>query len=203
MLSKLSKLLHSWARGWRILALVAGFVAFEAITLPRLQAAPGGNIVSLDAQLFYTPEQAFATVASYGDAARFWIPVYLTWDVVNPILYTLIFSLLISWLLRRGFNDNVAQDAILRHTPASSKAKSRLQKLNLLLVGAGLCDLLENICIVTLLAVYPTQPAVVAWLSTICTVSKMSFLGVSALLILVGVVAAAMKTLSRGRMASP
>jgi len=182
MLSSLSRRLHSWARWWLILALVAGFVVFEAITLPRLQAAPGGSIVSLDAQLFYTPEQAFATVAAYGDARRFWIPIYLTWDIVNPILYTLVFSLLISWLFQRSF-----------------KAGSKLQKLNVLPVGAGLCDLLENICIVTLLAVYPAQPAVVAWLSTICTVSKMSFLGVSTLLILVGLVMAAVKALSHAR----
>jgi len=180
MLSKLSRLLHSWARGWRILALVAAFVVFEAITLPRLQAAAGGNIVSLDAQLFYTPEQAFATVAAYGNARRFWIPVYLTWDVVNPILYTSIFGLLISWLFRRGF-----------------KAESKLQKLNLLPVGAGLSDLLENLCIVTLLAVYPAQPAAVAWLSTVCTVSKMGFLGVSTLLILVGLVTAVVNGLKK------
>jgi hypothetical protein len=185
-LSNLSRRLHSWAKGWLILALIAAFVIFEAITLPRLQAAPGGNVVSLDAQLFYRPEQAFATMAAYGDARRFWIPIYLTWDVANPIFYTLIFSLLISWLFRRGF-----------------KAESKRQRLNLLPFGAGLCDLLENLCIVTLLAVYPAQPAAVAWLSTICTVSKMGFLSVSALLILVGLVAAAVKALSRGRMASP
>lgn len=179
MLSNLSRRLHSWARGRRILALVAGFVAFEAITLPRLQAAPGGDIVSLDAQLFYRPEQAFATVAAYGAARDFWIPVYLTWDVANPIFYTLIFSLLISWLFQRGF-----------------KPESKLQRLNVLPVGAGLCDLLENLCIVTLLAAYPARPAAVAWLSTICTVGKMGFLGLSTLLVLVGLIAAVVKALA-------
>jgi len=181
MLSRLSRHLYSWTRGWLILALIAGFVIFEVITLPRLQAAPGGNIVSLDAQLFYTPERAFATVAAYDDARRFWIPIYLTWDVANPIFYTLIFGLLISWLFRR------------------CQLSESWHLLNLLPVGAGLCDLVENLCIVTLLAVYPAQPAAVAWLSTICTVSKMSFLGVSTLLILVGLVAAVGKALSRGR----
>jgi len=87
----------------------------------------------------------------------------------------LAFSLLISWLFQRSF-----------------KPGSKLQKLNVLPVGAGLFDLLENICIVTLLTVYPAQPAVVAWLSTVCTMSKMSFLGMSTLLILVGLVKAAM-----------
>jgi hypothetical protein len=174
VLSKLSMRFHSWARGWLILALFAAFVAFVAVTLPLLQAAPGGSIASLDTQLYYTPEEAFSTVASYGDAGRFWIRIYLTWDIVNPILYTLAFSLLISWLFQRGF-----------------KPGSKLQELNVLPVGAGLFDLLENVSIVTLLAVYPAQPAVVAWLSTVCTMSKISFLGMSTLLILVGLVKAA------------
>ncbi len=183
MLSGLSRLLYSWARGWRILALVTAFVAFEAITLPRLQAAPGGRIVSLDQQLFYRPVQVFATVAAYGEARGFWLPIYLTWDVANPIFYTLIFGLLISWLFKG--------------CQLSESWQPWPFGLNLLPLGAGLCDLLENLCIVTLLAVYPAQPAAVAWLSTICTLGKMGFLGVSALLIVVGLVAAVGRTLSR------
>jgi hypothetical protein len=175
MLSKFSKLFHYWARGWIILVLFAAFVVYVAITLPVLQAAPGGNIQALDAQFFYTPEKAFSTVASYGDAASLWSRLYLTWDIVNPILYTLTFSLFISWLFQRGF-----------------KPESKLQKLNVLPAGSGLFDLLENISIVTLLTVYPTQPVVVAWLGTVCTMLKVSFLGLSALLILTGLVKAAM-----------
>ncbi|KPJ61593.1 MAG: hypothetical protein AMJ46_00355 [Latescibacteria bacterium DG_63] len=174
MLSGLSRLFHSWARGWVILVLFAAFVVFVAVTLPLLQDAPGGSVVSLDARFFYTPEEAFSTVASYGDAGGFWILIYLTWDIVNPILYTLSFSLVISWLFQRSF-----------------KRGSKLQRLNVLPVGAGLFDLLENVCIVTLLTVHPAQPAIVAWLSTICTMSKMSFLGLSTLLILAALVKAA------------
>jgi hypothetical protein len=171
MLSKLSRLLYSRVRGWLILALFVAFVVFEAVTLPLIKAVPGSGIESLDAQFFYTPEKAFSTVAAYGDAGRFWIRIYLTWDTVNPILYTLTFSLIISWIFQR-----------------SIRPGSILLKLNVLPVGAGLFDLLENICIISLLAVYPAQPAVVAWLSTVCTMSKMSFLGISTLLILFGLV---------------
>jgi hypothetical protein len=174
MLTRISRLFHSWARGWLILALFATLLFYVAITLPILQAAPGGSIVSLDARLFYTPEEAFSTVGSYGDATSFWIRIYLTWDVVNPILYTLAFSLLISWILQRSF-----------------KPGSRVQQLNVLPVGAGLFDLLENISIVTLLATYPAQLTVVAWLGTLFTMTKVGFLGVSTLLILFGVVRAA------------
>jgi hypothetical protein len=175
MLAQISRRLYSWARGGLILALVAGFVVFEAVTLPRLQSSPGGAIAALDTQVFYRPQQAFSTVASYGDAARFWIRMYLTWDLVNPILYTLIFSLLLSWLFQRAF-----------------QAGSRLRRLNVLPVGAGLFDVGENVCIVALLAVYPAQPRAVAWLATVCTLGKISLLGVSALLILAGAAKAAM-----------
>lgn len=175
MLNKISRLFHSWARGWLILALFAAFVVYVAITFPILQASPGGNIESLDAQFFYTPEEAFSTLGSYGEASRFWIRIYLTWDIVNPLLYTLAFGLLIAWLFQRSF-----------------KPDSRLQKLNLAPVGAGFFDLLENISIVVLLMIYPAQPTAVAWLSTVCTMSKMVFLGVSILLVLIGVVGAAL-----------
>jgi hypothetical protein len=120
MLTEISGLFHSWARGWLILALFATFVVFIAITLPVIQASPGGTIESLDARFFYTPEEAFSTVGSYGEASRFWIRIYLTWDIVNPILYTLAFGLLISWLFQRSF-----------------KSGSKLQKLNVVPVGAG------------------------------------------------------------------
>ena len=174
MLLKISRLFHSWARGWLILVIFALFVAFEALTLPALQAAPGGSIEALDTQLFYMPEEAFSTIGLYGDASTFWIRTYLTWDVVNPVLYTLIFGLFISWLFQRSF-----------------KPGSNLQRLNLLPLGAGLFDLLENISIVTMLSAYPAPRTFVAWLSTLFTMSKISFLAVSALLILFGLVKAA------------
>lgn len=176
MLTKISTLLHARARGWLILALFAAFVIYVAVTFPALQKAPGGSIVSLDAQLYYPPDQAYATIGSYGEASRFWILIYLTWDVLNPIFYTLFFSLLISWLFQRGF-----------------KPESRLQRLNLLPLGAGLFDLLENLSIVTMLSAYPTRLTAVAWLSTICTLGKMSLLGLSLLLVLFGFGKAALK----------
>lgn len=165
--------MNSWARAWLILALLAAYAAFIAVTLPALQAAPGGRIPPLDSRFFYTPEEAFSTVDSYGDASWFWIRIYLTWDIVNPLIYTFASSLLISWLLQR-----------------SLRPESRLQRLNLLPVCAGLFDLLENVSIVTLLAIYPTKLTIVAWLSTVCTMSKISFLGMSTVVVLIGLVLA-------------
>lgn len=174
MLTKISVQLHRWAKGRLILTLLVAFVAFEAATLPALQGAPGGSIESLDARFFYPPGEAFSTVGAYGDAGPFWIRVYLTWDIVNPIMYTLIYSLIISWLFQRGL-----------------KPESMMQRMNVLPIGAGLFDLLENISIVTLLATYPARLTGVAWLSTVCTMSKVSIIGASTLLILFAVIKAA------------
>jgi hypothetical protein len=175
VLSTLSSRFHSWARGWLILALIAGLVVFAVLTLPGVQAA-SGDTEGLDTRHFYTPDEAFATVASYDDAGRAALRVfYLTADIVNPILYTSFLVLLISWLFQRGF-----------------KPESAMQKLNVLPIGAAIFDLLENICVVTMISVYPAQPRIVAWLSTVGTTTKYIFIYVSFVLVLVGLVTAAM-----------
>jgi hypothetical protein len=166
-------MLHSWTKGWLILALLAFFAGFVALTLPFLQKAPGGSIESLDARIFYSPDEAYSTVGSYGDASQFWIRTYLTWDIVNPVIYTLIFGLGLSWLFQRSFSSD-----------------SKLQMLNVAPVGAGLFDVLENIFIVVLLTVYPTHLTGVAWLAAVSTLGKTIFLGASAALMLVGLVGA-------------
>lgn len=176
MLSKLSSHFHTWARGWLILVIMAAFVIFMVLVLPGVEAA-SGDTEGLDyAKLFYTPDEAFATVASYDDAGRAALRVYyLTGDIVNPVLYTSIFILVISWLFQRGF-----------------EPESKLQKLNVLPIGAAVFDLLENICITIMLSVYPAQPRIVAWLSTVGTTTKYLFFYGSCALVLVGLIAAAM-----------
>jgi len=51
-------------------------------------------------------------------------------------------------------------------------------------------DLLENLCIVFLISVYPSQPASLAWTTTVMTTLKWLFAAGSILLILMGVFAA-------------
>jgi hypothetical protein len=172
---KIPRKFYKWAeKGWLILTLAAGLVVYLAVTLPILQAAPGGDIEALDAQIFYTPEKAFSTVASYGMSKQLWTFLYLTWDIITPILYTLTFSLSLSWLFQRSF-----------------KPKSNFKILNVIPVGAGIFDIIENISIVALFIVYPSQPIIVAWVGAFSTLFKVSFMGVSVLLILIGLVLAA------------
>jgi hypothetical protein len=173
MLATLSSRFHTWAKGWLILASLAALVGFVALTIPVAQAA-SGDTEGLDTRHYYTPEEAFATIASYSAAGRAALRVfYLTGDIVNPVLYTSFLVLLISWLFQRGFDP-----------------RSRLQILNVVPVGAAVFDLLENVCIVIMLSVYPAQPRIVAWLATTGTTLKYLFIYTSFVLVLVGLIKA-------------
>jgi hypothetical protein len=189
MLSKLSNQFGAWARGWLILAVLAAFIIFMVVTLPNIQAVSGG-IEGLDTTLFYTPEEAFANTASYTDAGRDVIRnFHVTVDLVNPILYSLFLVLLISWLFRNSF----AQE-------------SKLQKLNLLPLGAAIFDLLENICIFILFSIYPSKLNFVAWLATTGTMLKILCIYASFILVLIGLIGTAKniitKIISAGRTSS-
>lgn len=169
MLARLSNRFRAAASGGLILAVLAAFVVFLAVTLPRLTAV-SGDIQGLDTRFFYTPQEAFANVAAYSPAARRTLNIFhLTVDVVNPILYTAFLILLLSWLFRRGF-------------PADSK----LQRLNVVPLGALIGDVLENSFITVMMVAYPAQPEWAAWLATVSTMAKFSFLYASFGLVLIG-----------------
>jgi len=68
----------------------------------------------------------------------------------------------------------------------------KMQRLNLVPVLGGFFDVMENVWIITMILVYPARPTVVAWLSTISTMGKY-IMGVPIVLLLViGLVKAAM-----------
>jgi hypothetical protein len=179
VLSKFSDRLYAWAKGRLILLILIVIVLFLGLTEALFQAFSDPTLadkVSLDSRFLYTPETAFAAVASYGDAGRIrMIWIHLVWDFIFPVLYTAFLSLFMSWLFQRGFRPG-----------------SRLRKLNVVAVAGGCFDLLENVGIVTMILVYPAQPAVVAWLSTIFSMGKGSCGVVIILLLLIGLVKAAM-----------
>jgi hypothetical protein len=178
MLNKISSKFHSWAKGWLVFVLVLLDVFFMGFIMPLIGGMMKGGTgleQPIDLQFFSTPAKLFAMVASYGEYGRpFYRNVELTVDILYPIIYTLAYGLLISWLFQRGF-----------------KPDSKMQKLNVMPVGAWLFDLLENLGIVTLLSTFPAQLMAVAWLTTIFTMVKWLFAGASMLLIVIGLVMAA------------
>jgi hypothetical protein len=173
MLKNISEQFYQWNKGWLIFIffLLDGF--FSGFLLPLIQGMMQdgkGSVQSLDMMLFATPAKIFGMIKRYGEFNRpFYRNVELTVDIVYPIVYLFFFSLLISWLFQRGFSST-----------------SPWRKLNIAPLGAWFFDLLENIFIVTLLSVFPSQPIALAWILTSISTVKWFFAGASILLILVG-----------------
>jgi hypothetical protein len=180
MLKKISEKFHAWAKGRWVLvmfiadALMAGYVMPLAAGI--MAFAANNSVMPLDLMFFYTPEEAFTMIDKYGEAGRsiYW-KIELTADIIYPIIYTLFFGLLISWLFQRGFRSN-----------------SNMQKWNVMPVGGWFFDMLENAGIVSMLAMYPTKFNVLAWLTMIFGSIKWAFAAISIVLILVGLVKAAL-----------
>lgn len=180
MLNTISEKFHSWATGWRVIilliadALMVGFIMPAAGAI--LALAANNSVMPLDLMFFYTPEKAFEMMEKYGEEGRsIYMRIELTADLIYPIIYTLFFGLLISWLFQRGFNP-----------------ESPMQKWNVMPMGAWFFDLLENLGIVAMLSMYPAQPAMLAWLTMIVGSIKWGFAIVSIGLILIGLVRALM-----------
>ncbi len=178
MLQKISRRFHAWAKGWLVFVLLLLDVFFMGFIMPLVSGLlkdGTGTQQPMDLQFFSTPEKLFAIAGSYGEYGRaFYRSVELTVDIIYPVVYTLAFGLLISWLFQRGF-----------------KTESKMQVLNIVPIGAWLFDLLENLGIVTLLTTFPAQLTAIAWLTTFFTMVKWIFAGTSMLLIVIGLVMAA------------
>ena len=180
MLQRLSQKFHSWTTGWRVILLLIADAMMMGYIMPLagglLAFAANASVLPLDLMFFYSPDQAFAMIEKYGEAGRdLYRKIELTADIIYPIIYTLFYGLLLSWLFQRGF-----------------KPDSRMQKYNVMPVGAWFFDLLENIGIVSMLSMYPSQPAALAWLTMICGSFKWLSFVITIILVLVGLVRAAM-----------
>jgi hypothetical protein len=177
MLAGLSSTLEKYARGWLIFILFLLDTAFMFFILPIAQGLmkmDSGGPGPVDLQFIYTPAKAYEMVASYGEYGRaFYRNVELTVDIIYPIVYTLFFSLLITWLFQRGF-----------------PAASRMRRLNVVPFGGWLFDLLENLGIVSMLSVYPSTPALLGWFTAVFTFVKWLFAGTSLLLVVIGALGA-------------
>ena len=180
MLNAISQKFYSWTTGWRVIILLIADALMMGYIMPVaggiLAFAANNSVLPLDLMFFYTPEQAFEMIDKYGEAGRaiYW-KIELTADIIYPIIYTLFYGLLLSWLFLRAF-------------PSGSNMRS----WNIAPVGAWFFDLLENVGIVSMLALYPSKPAILAWITMIFGSLKWGFFVVTIALVLIGLVRAAM-----------
>lgn len=177
MLKNISERFYKWSKGWLIFVLFLLDAFFSGFLLPLVQGMiqdGKGGVQVLDLMLFATPAKIFAMIERYGEYNRpFYRTVELTVDIIYPIVYLFFFGLLISWLFQRGF----ASDSPMR-------------KYNIMPLGAWFFDLLENIAIVILLSVFPSQPTALAWILALVSTIKWFFVGATILLVLIGFVMA-------------
>ena len=150
MLNSLSQKFHAWTSGWRVIilliadGLMMGYVMPVASAIIALTA--NNSIMPLDLMFFYTPEKAFTMIEKYGETGRaLYMKIEFTVDIIYPIIYTLFYGLLLSWLMQRAF-----------------KPESKMQKYNAMPVGTWLFDLLETLGIISMLTMYPSQPTTLA-----------------------------------------
>ncbi len=175
MLANLSNTLHKLSsKTWLILLALAVEIFFFTQLAPAMQSQIAAG--PLDLKPFYTPTEAFATIESYSPEARAAYRTFeMTADIIHPIAYVLFYGLLMSVLLQRAF-------------PSTSV----FQKFNVAPAISWCFDMIENICIITMLSVYPSKPALVAWISGISTSLKWAFFAATMIMILVSLVKAAM-----------
>lgn len=180
MVNTISQKFHAWTNGWRVLILLVADGLMMGYVMPVAGAimalAANASVTPLDLMFFYTPQKAFAMIEKYGEAGRaLYMKIELTADIIYPIIYTLFYGLLLSWLMQRAY-----------------KPESKMQRLNAMPVGAWMFDLLENVGIVSMLAMYPAQPSILAWLTMVFGSVKWAFVIGSILLSLFGLVKAGM-----------
>lgn len=177
MIAKFSRTLYKYAKGWLIFVLFLLEAAFNVFIMPMAQAlmkADSGGPGPIDLLFFYTPAKAYEMVAAYGEYGRsFYRSVELTADLIYPIVYTLFFGLLMSWLFQRGFS-----------------SQSTMRRWNALPVGGWFFDLMENLGIVGMLSVYPATPALLGWLTAGFTLLKWLFAAAALALIVISLFAA-------------
>ena len=180
MLDRISQKFHAWTTGWRVIILMIAEVLMMFYVMPLaagiMAFAANNSVLPLDLMFFYTPAQAFEMMDQYGEAGRsVYLKIELTADIIYPIIYTLFYGLLLSWLFQRAF-----------------KPDSSMQKWNVMPVGAWFFDMLENAGIVSMLMMYPSQPEVMGWLTMLFGSLKWGFFVITIWLVLIGLVRAAM-----------
>ena len=167
MIKKLMDIHSKLANGKVILLLLflfllANFVVIQAI-YPKFQ--------TLDTLSSYTPDKAFQLISSYGEQGRqYYAMIEVTLDLIYPLITALLFSLIIFYTFKRAFPGH-----------------NWTLYLSLAPYAVLLADYLENICIVSMLLMYPRESSLLAQMSNFFTIAKF-YLAPLQLLFIVGLI---------------
>lgn len=174
MLNQLSAYIHRQTHKRLLIGLLAGLAIVVAL-LPVLYTffPAGTRVPALDAPEWQSSEQVQDILQAWGPQVRnLQVWFHLTWDIAFPVLMLLCSALLISWFTQKAW-----------------PADSPLQKLNLLSLGV-VFDLLENGCIVLLIARFPDISPTLALLKSLFSILKYGFLILISITLVVSIVKA-------------
>jgi hypothetical protein len=176
---RLSRKVQNLSADWVVLTALGLFAFFLVGVLPAQAARTTDSdpTVIPDLYLFYSGDDLYEMAEALGQAGR---PAHIrgrvTFDLIWPIVYTVFLASTLSWLTQRGFPDDAPW-----------------QLANLAPLAAALCDYLENGATSLVMARYPALTPVVADLAGVFTLSKWLFVGISAALALISLIAWGMR----------
>lgn len=179
MLRRLSSLLERASRASTLLAVTLVYAWFLGSIMPGQSAqsrAYAGDWGAPDRQLFYTPDELYAELATWGEAGRrHYVDFRLGLDIAWALTYAGFLVIAIGLAARRAF-----------------PADDRRRWLNLVPLLPLACDLAENALGIMLVASYPTRLDALAWVAATLTTAKW-LLVAGAHAVLVFVLAAALR----------
>jgi hypothetical protein len=160
------------------------FLLFSALVLPFQMgdsATSAEGVGSPDLSLFYSAQDLYNMAETYGkDGRAAYIQARFTFDLIWPILYTLFLTTAISWLFIRAVSPY-----------------SWLRMTNLVPILGMAFDYLENLSTSLVMGRYPAKTMVIDSLAPVFTLLKWFFIAGAFVLLMVGVVLAAIRWMNR------
>jgi len=150
--SELLNLQQKWATKKVLLVFVLVYFLFPFYFLPQI--LPEGK--PLDLHIYYSATDAYRLLSSYSEAGRAsYIIGSATIDMVYPLCYATFLGLVLTFFISSVY-----------------PSKSQIQQIRLFPYSIFVADVLENLCIITLLKVYPDELEWLASLSGFLTLTK-------------------------------
>jgi hypothetical protein len=158
---------------WKtLLGLILLYLLFVGVLLnnaeKRINQFAGKEIGVIDLNVGFNPHRTLQMVADYSDEGRaYYKQAELLYDTPYPLIYTLLFAVIITLVYRRLLGGPV-------------------HYLNLWPFAAMLFDYAENVCVISMLGHYPEQSMAMAVLCEIFKLLKFLMVGVIIIVILTG-----------------
>ncbi|MDH4023749.1 MAG: hypothetical protein OEV14_11550 [Gammaproteobacteria bacterium] len=182
----LSNRLDRLSSGWTIALAIGVYTLYLAVVMPAQSIesqAYAGDWGGPDRHFFYTPDELYAQVATWGAAGRqHYINFRLGLDIGFALAYAAFLITITSVAGRRAWPGD-----------------ARRQCLNLVALIPMACDLVENALGIGLVATFPVRLDAVAWLTAGVTALKWLSLALAHVVMLYALSAAARNAVAKLR----